>query len=246
MHLQIKTDCAPLWHKENMINMGVKNLLPDNWKAMAWIDMDIEFETPYWALNALKILNGNKDIVQLFKFANDMDNDGSTMHVHSGFGYRYVHSNKYTLQINPQNAFHPGYGWAYTRKAYEKLGGILDLSILGSGDFGMAMCLIGKGEHSLNSAVTSGYKRYVKEYESKALGFRIGYIPGSINHYFHGSKVKRYYGSRWLILVNNKFDPYTHLEYNKEGLVVPTKKMPPKLLKDIMEYFTSRKEDDPV
>jgi hypothetical protein len=36
-HLQIKCENNnPIWHKENMINMGVKHLLPENWKAMAW------------------------------------------------------------------------------------------------------------------------------------------------------------------------------------------------------------------
>ena len=39
-HLQLRGD-IPLWHKENMINLGVKYLLPPDWKAFAWIDADI-------------------------------------------------------------------------------------------------------------------------------------------------------------------------------------------------------------
>jgi len=39
-HLQLKTT-IPIWHKENMINIGVKKLLPKNWKAFAWIDADV-------------------------------------------------------------------------------------------------------------------------------------------------------------------------------------------------------------
>ena len=27
-----------LWHKKNMINIGVQKLLPPKWKAFAWID----------------------------------------------------------------------------------------------------------------------------------------------------------------------------------------------------------------
>jgi len=42
-HLRLNTN-VPLWHKENMINIGIKKLLPKNWKAVAWIDADIEFE----------------------------------------------------------------------------------------------------------------------------------------------------------------------------------------------------------
>ena len=65
-HLQLRTNTAPIWHKENMINLGVKYLLPKSWKAFAWIDADIEFESASWALDTLKVLNGYKDIVQLF------------------------------------------------------------------------------------------------------------------------------------------------------------------------------------
>jgi hypothetical protein len=37
--LQLRTD-TPIWHKENMINLGVRRLLSDNYKAFAWIDAD--------------------------------------------------------------------------------------------------------------------------------------------------------------------------------------------------------------
>ena len=39
-HLQLRTKTL-LWHKENMINLGIKKLLPSDWKAVAWIDADI-------------------------------------------------------------------------------------------------------------------------------------------------------------------------------------------------------------
>ena len=34
-HLQLRTSTAPLWHKENMINIGVKKLLPKGWRAFS-------------------------------------------------------------------------------------------------------------------------------------------------------------------------------------------------------------------
>ena len=79
-HLQLKTE-TPIWHKENMVNLGVKYLLPINWKAFAWIDADIEFENNSWALDTLKILNGYKDVVQLFSHCVDMDHDETTMNI---------------------------------------------------------------------------------------------------------------------------------------------------------------------
>ena len=136
---------TPLWHKENMINIGIKKLLPDNWRAVAWIDADIEFDTPHWALDTLKILNGYKDIVQLFSHAVDMDKKEYTMRTFSSFGYNYESGKKYVLCGN--DYWHPGFAWACTRKAYNKMGGLYDLSILGSGDHNMALSLIGNGIH---------------------------------------------------------------------------------------------------
>lgn len=88
-HLQLRTDSV-LWHKENMINIGVKHLLSSNWKAFAWIDADVEFENPSWAKDTLKILNGHSYIVQLFSHAVDMDTDESAMQIFASFGYQYT------------------------------------------------------------------------------------------------------------------------------------------------------------
>lgn len=79
-HLQIRTD-TPLWHKENLINIAVDKLLPKNYKAFAWVDGDIDFESNTWALDTLKILNGYKDIVQIFSHAVDMDKDETTLNI---------------------------------------------------------------------------------------------------------------------------------------------------------------------
>jgi nicotinic acid mononucleotide adenylyltransferase len=83
-HLQIRSE-TPLWHKENMINLAVKKLLPKNYKAFAWIDADIEFESNTWSLDTLKILNGYKDVVQIFSHAVDMDKDETTLNFFNSF-----------------------------------------------------------------------------------------------------------------------------------------------------------------
>jgi len=70
-----------------MVNLGVTKLLPNNWKAFAWIDADIEFESNSWAIDTLKILNGCKDIVQIFSHCIDMEKDESTTRFFSSFGY---------------------------------------------------------------------------------------------------------------------------------------------------------------
>ncbi len=238
-HLQIKT-AIPIWHKENMINLGVKYLLPSNWKAFAWIDADIEFDNPMWALDTLKVLNGCKDIVQIFSHCIDMANNESTMGFITSFGYQYC-KNK---SLNCNDFWHPGYAWACTRETYEKMNGLFEDAILGSGDNIMALSLINKGLTVLDNKSTDGYKLKVLELQKNIKNARLGYIPGIIRHYYHGSKRNRKYIKRREILVKYNFDPNLHLTKDEMGILIPTKECPKELLKEIFNYFKERKEDD--
>jgi hypothetical protein len=241
-HLQLRTT-TPLWHKENMINIAVKQLLPSTWKAMAWIDADVEFESTSWALDALKILNGSKDIIQLFSHCLDMDKKEKTMQCFSSFGYQYCKQTN-VYQTSGNDSWHPGYAWAITRKAYERMGGLYDSSILGSGDHNMALCFLGHGLQSLNNQTSDGYKKSIQLFQEKSRNIRIGYVPGVIRHYFHGSKQNRKYTERWKILVDHQYDPYVDVKHDSDGLIVPTCDCPPQLLTDILSYFQERNEDE--
>ena len=153
-HLQLRTETA-IWHKENMVNLAVKNLLPKKWKAFAWIDADVEFENNSWALDTLKILNGCKDVVQIFSHCVDMDANKTTLQIFNGFGYSFSKNKKYHTKTN--DYWHPGYAWAITRKAYEKIDGIYDKGVLGSGDNVMALSFINKCEQGIKAEYTEDY-----------------------------------------------------------------------------------------
>ena len=239
-HLQLKNDNI-LWQKENMINLGVKYLLPMDWKAFAWIDADIEFDNPYWAMNTLKILHHSRDIVQLFTNCVDMDENKELMLLHTSFGYKYTHNE---LKGYEQHYWHPGYAWACNRLAYEKMGGLYDRSILGSGDNIIAHSLINMAIGTLKKGMNSEYIMDVSEYQRKIYGLRLGYVPGIIRHYYHGSKINRRYRDREDILIKNQFNPNLHIKYNNFGLLVPTEHMSNELLEDIYQYFLQRNEDD--
>jgi len=242
-HLQIKTD-IPIWHKENMINLGVKYLLPKEWKAFAWIDADIEFESTTWASDTLKLLNGSFDIIQLWSHCADLNHNEKCMQNFTSAGYQYIKNNLTYKPANGNDFSHPGYAWAITRKAYEKIGGLYEHSILGSGDHNMLLCLFGCGINSVNGGVTDGYKKSIKEYEKNMKTLRFGYVPGVIRHYFHGTKQNRKYCERWQIIVKNNFDPYIHLTRDDIGILIPSKSCPSQLLDDILQYFKERNEDE--
>ncbi len=243
-HLQLRTE-HPLWHKENMINLGVKYLLPNNWKAMAWIDADIEFESNTWVKDALKILNGSKDIIQLFSHCVDMNKNGEAMNIFPSFGYQYIKKNPFNIGINSSmNYWHTGYAWACTRKAYEKMGGLYEIAILGSGDNIISLCVIGKGESSIYIKGSQAYTDSIILYQKNSNNLRLGYVPGVIRHHFHGLKKNRKYIERTSILEKYNYNPNFHIKKDEIGLLIPTVLCPKEFLQDIMKYFKERNDDE--
>jgi hypothetical protein len=240
-HLQLKTD-TPIWHKENMVNLAVNKLLPSSYKAFAWIDADVEFENNSWALDTLKILNGSKDVVQLFSHCVDMSAENTNLNIFNSFGYSFNKNKKYTTSGN--DYWHPGYAWAITRKAYEKIGGLYDKGVLGSGDSIMALSFINKCDVMNNNDYNKDYNNSMLEYQIKASKLRLGYVPGIIRHYYHGSKKNRQYTERWKILMKHNFSPIEHLTYDDKGILVPTTLFSSDFKEDIMNYFRERKEDE--
>jgi hypothetical protein len=240
-HLQLKTNTS-IWHKENMVNLGVKYLLTESWKAFAWIDADIEFESPTWALDTLKILNGSKDVVQLFSHAIDMDREKNTLNFFNSFGYSFSKKKSYTTK--GKDYWHPGFAWAITRKAYEKMDGLYEKAILGSGDNIMALSFINSVKNILNIDYHEDYKNSIIEYQKKAQKLRLGYTPGVIRHHYHGSKKNRKYTERWQILIKHQYSPINDITYDSNGILIPTKKINIEFINDILNYFQERKEDD--
>jgi hypothetical protein len=236
-HLQLHAN-NPLWHKENMINLAVKKLLPKNYKAFAWIDADIEFESVEWVSETLKILNGCKDVVQLFSHCIDMDINKLSLNVFSSFGYSFSKNKPYVLKS--LDYWHPGFAWAITRKAYEKIGGLYEVGILGSGDSIMALSFINKVSFATNKNYSNDYNNSMYAFQKKASNLRLGYVPGIIRHYYHGSKQNRKYTERWLILMKHNYSPKTHLKYNNGIINIDESEFS----EDIYNYFKERKEDE--
>jgi hypothetical protein len=240
-HLQLRTKYA-LWHKENLINLGINKLLPKDWKAVAWIDGDIEFENLNWVDETLKVLT-NFDLVQLFTTCFDLDEYDIPMNIWQGYGYKYCNGEifKHNKGVN---YWHSGYAWACTRTFYDQMGKIYDKGIVGSGDYILTQAIIGNVACADKSL--TDFKDEIIQYKEKLNNYnlKIGYITSNIKHYFHGSKVNRKYVERNQILIKNKYSPTLHLEYDDNGVIIPTKNMSPEFIKDIKDYFFQRNEDE--
>ena len=86
------------------------------------------------------------------------------------------------------------------------------------------------------------YKKDLLEYQEKLKTARLGYVPWTILHYFHGTKENRKYIERNSIIIKHQFDPSKDIVKDQNGIIQLNKKNV--LVNDIFDYFTQRKEDD--
>jgi len=240
---------SELWHKENLINIGISRL-PSNWKYVAWIDGDVDFIRPDWIQETVHELQ-HHPVVQMFEDAVDTGPTYEVLTLFKSFAYCYKNNLPQKRKkddvggcYSPGTYWHPGYAWAATREAINTTGGLFDISILGAGDHHMACCLIGEAYRSVPKGLHPNYKKYVLAWQERALRLHknIGYVKGTIFHYWHGKKRDRKYSDRWKVLTDNNFNPSTDIHKDWQGIwsLYPGHD---KLRDQIRQYFQSRNED---
>lgn len=250
-HLQLRTN-SQCWIKESMINLGARHLLPKDWKYVAWVDTDITFRDPDWALECIHQLQ-HFPIIQPWQTAVDLGPKGNAIRMKTSFGYdfqQHVHQQKkWEFNINggsnDRNG-HTGYAWACTRQFYERVGGLIDYAILGSGDWHMAYACVGEADKSLHHDHNGGFRRKIREWQDKAVTLthkEVGFSAGHIEHSFHGSYGNRQYDTRWKVLLEHQYDPDTDVMWDEQGLVT-LRGNKPLLERAIRTYNRIRQEDD--
>lgn len=242
VYLHIKIELTDrVWIKENMINIAIKNL-PSDWYFVAWIDADITFVNTSWAKDTMELLKTH-DVVQMFQSAVNMGPNGEALKIDQSFMYMHKKSGKPYHKTSKYGVWHPGFAWACTRHAYNQMGKLLDIGILGSGDRHMALAFIGMGDFSYPGTIHESYKQQVASFQKKCKNFKVHYVPGTILHHFHGSLVNRKYVDRWNILVNNVYHVEEDVYYSSHGILKFTEKGK-RMQQELDDYFLGRKEDD--
>lgn len=264
--LQLRTR-DELWHKENMVNLGVqyltKHIDPD-WKYVGWVDGDIKFARSDIGFETVHQLQHHM-VVQMFSHCQDLGPNYEPLALHVGFmkqywdnahkapvgaGYSRKWYGGYGYGFKPGGIgfWHPGYAWAARREFFDKIG-LMERAALGAGDHHMALALIGQAERSLPRKVTKTYKDMVLDWQNvteRLVRRNVGFVPGLITHNWHGKKSDRKYVDRWDVLINNKFNPYSDLTTDAQGLLRLAEHDDPRhmaLRDDIYRYFRQRHED---
>jgi hypothetical protein len=113
----------------------------------------------------------------------------------------------------------------------------------------MAFGLVGsRGEVGKDiSGYTPEYVSYIRAWQDRSLVLdrNIGYIDCHVVHHFHGPMSKRQYQTRDQILIGNKYNPYTDIFPDWQGVYQLTNEKP-KMRDEIRRHFLERCEDEPL
>ena len=242
-HLKVRTN-SEIWCKENLINLGVRHLLPRDWKYVAWIDADVVFRDPNWAQETLHQLQ-HWSVVQPWQNCVDLEYGGGIGNTYTSFGALHqagVRKQRHSLEEYKYG--HSGFAWAARRDFWEQSGGLPDFAILGSGDHHAAWGMVGDIDSTIHRKMHPNFFRLLHEWQDRTVRVthkQVGFTQGRIEHNFHGLKANRRYRERWQILIDHHFDPVKDLVHDSQGLIQLVGK--PDLEQAIRRYNRERKED---
>jgi len=236
-----------VWNKECLLNIGIASL-PHHVRYIAWVDADIYFRSPTWASDTVHALQLYK-MIQPWSVCYDLGPNGEHLQAHRGF-CRIYHDHGSSAIHHHKNHYlyefpHPGYAWAATRDALEAVGGLIEIAALGAADHHMSHALVGKAAYTFPANISQAYRRPIYAWQERAQRFitgNIGYLHGTIEHKWHGSKKSRKYIERWDVLTKHDFNPDTDLKRNTYG-VLELAGNKPELRLDIDRYMRQRNED---
>jgi hypothetical protein len=243
-----------LWHKENLINIAMQAVrhAPEGYDYGAYVDGDLLFFDPSWAertiaaLQVFDLVQVSEDLIFLGPHGQFAGRGVSFMHC-----WRHArHRHRCGKWYNPGNPpclerhGYPGGAWAWRREAFDAMGGLLDICILGAGDISMALGLTGLPDLQ-NRDYTEAYRAAIADWGERAraaIGLNLGSVPGIVFHLWHGKTEDRGYSTRGQILVRNRFDPRCDLVRDHRGLAGFAGNKP-YLRADVAAYFAERNED---
>lgn len=228
-----------MWQKERMLNLLLDEL-PPKYDTVAWLDGDILFMDPRWAMKAEKLLE-QYSVIQLFSNGHHLDALGCVFLS----GSSCVRHRKEKADSESVRGGFSGFAWAARRDVL--LGGFYDAHIVGANDYLMYLGWNGEEHHNIDEVFSPAAQLHLRAWSADAyrqVQGDCGYLKGDIVHLYHGSLNDRRYRRRCRVLLDNAFDPETDIAIDANGLWRFASDKP-RLRHGIRRYFRSRREDSP-
>jgi hypothetical protein len=159
-----------MFYKENLM-MQVEKQVPETYTKVVLLDADILFESATWYDTVSKLLDSSH-VVRPFKLAKCMD-----------LTYKHIQSKT--------SVCHPGYAWAFQRKALHAIR-IYEYAVIGGGDNVLDSQVFGKLIKHL---------AYQKDLNIVPLGLTKSTAEITIYHMYHGQTNNRQYDTRHSVLM---------------------------------------------
>lgn len=277
-HLQYRTH-DELWLKECLVNRAIEYILqidPDAEYAM-WQDSDCFPMSPprEYYLEVWHQLQ-HFEFVQCWKYLQDFGPDYqpigqvqlSFMATYEMNGFQIPQErtvrrgaliNDMVVRANNKPEYSgrygaPGLAWAASigrDSALSKCGGLIDWTILGAGDWHMAMSLVsGHDPVRKDGQPLSKYLQKIYDWQVRAerwIKRDVGYVNTTLGHWFHGTKLNRKYATRGQILVDCDFDPDVDIKRDSQGIyVLETYEERQIRLRDLLRYYFSVRNEDSI
>jgi hypothetical protein len=263
MHVQVRT-ADQLWHKENQINLGAERATKLGAREIAWVDADCKptgtprdwFESTWHALQ-------HWEFVQMLEYLIDLDLNGNALGPpQMAFMANYIKAGCPDIEeftrLSKGTASYPykgkfpglsGLAWAANvETGLNRVGRLMDYSILGANDWYTAHALVGMLTSTTVNVPPGPYLDKMLHFQTlceRWIKRDVGYVRGTLLHSFHSMKSNRQYSTRGRILSENGYNPETDIKMDTQGLWQLETWEPRQIrMRDqIRAYFRSRNAD---
>jgi hypothetical protein len=239
-----------MWHKERLLDLGT-GWLPPQCTKVAWVDADVLFENPDWAVETSALLDRAvvaQPFAEVVRMSRGFLAPKAGDDRFESFAAMFVNHPEALAQGKFELHGHTGFAWAARRDVLARHG-FYDACIAGSGDHLMAHAFAGDWESPCVSRIagTGGphrahFRRWCKKLHAD-VGARLAFTPGRALHLWHGTMANRRYSQRNKELYQLAFDPRTDLRISPSGCWEWASDKP-ELHAWARRYFEERREDE--
>jgi hypothetical protein len=257
-----------LWHKERLLNIGIKKLLAEGYRKIAWLDGDVTFADSNWPLEIANRLE-HANLCQVFESIGVQEHESGAPLV-APSAVKYFRETGELYQ-QPARRGRPmlngilkggqsGFGWAARAEVLQQVK-LFEGAVVGGGDKLIYIASLADdftndnfeqlsqsrvvcsacGHRNRSEAYTAQLSDWAQRWSGAVAG-KVDYARLYITDMYHGRRDDRSYMSRHDILYRNNFDPAADLLHDHAGCLAWVEGKDA-LKREVEAYFLSRRED---